>query len=162
PGDGRRPGPLGRRGGRGLAAARPRPLRGGAAGGRRPAEPGHRPRRGDRPAGRPGTVGAGAAPRAGPAGTGGRQALGAAQGGGPGEAGPDSGPEPQDRKEVERTTEAVCRAVAALGLRHGLVPPYTSLVAVARSGSAPAGTAPVRSMVPVALPGSWNESGVEE
>ncbi|MEA2695668.1 MAG: Ca-activated chloride channel, partial [Acidobacteriota bacterium] len=54
----------------------------------------------------------------------------------------------------QQTTEDVRRAIAELGLRHGLVTAYTSLVAVDVAPSAPAGTAPVRSLVPVAAGGS--------
>jgi Ca-activated chloride channel family protein len=54
----------------------------------------------------------------------------------------------------QQTTEDVRRAIADLGLRHGLVTAYTSLVAVDVVPSAPAGTAPVRSLVPVAAGGS--------
>jgi Ca-activated chloride channel family protein len=48
--------------------------------------------------------------------------------------------------------EEVRRAVVGLGLRHHLVTPYTSLVAVDEVSAAPAGVEPVRRIVPVNPP----------
>jgi Ca-activated chloride channel family protein len=72
--------------------------------------------------------------------------------------------EPMDSGRREVVTAEVCRAVTDLGLQHGLVTAYTSLVAVDSETSAPRGIAPIRSLVPVALPagsGDGNDS-IEE
>ncbi len=75
--------------------------------------------------------------------------------------------EPMDGRRLEAVTEDVRRAVTDLGLQHGLVTAYTSLVAVDSETSAPRGTAPVRSLVPVAVPAGatglgLGNAGVEE
>jgi Ca-activated chloride channel family protein len=62
----------------------------------------------------------------------------------------------------EQRSEEVRRAVTDLGLRHGLVTAYTSLVAVDTAASAPAGTTPVRSLVPVAVPAGSAGDAISE
>jgi Ca-activated chloride channel family protein len=72
---------------------------------------------------------------------------------------PTSGVSPERR---EQATEEVRRAVTDLGLRHGLVTAYTSLMAVDVAATAPAGSAPVRKRVPVAIPAGSASGGEGE